>query len=114
MRRLPDNSECLVPSQENYSLLTWKQLGRHRQQSVPVAWAQEDKSVRNQFLKWEYVAFYSLTDPGAELTDFVLVLNTKEAVKTFSQFGNITLGGNVSGTAAMFTSTIFFAYMPAW
>ncbi|CDS09894.1 hypothetical protein LRAMOSA02571 [Lichtheimia ramosa] len=33
---------------------------------------------------------------GAELTDFVLVLNTKEAVKTFSQFGNITLGGNVS------------------
>ncbi|KAF1797437.1 hypothetical protein V8B55DRAFT_1386776 [Mucor lusitanicus] len=33
---------------------------------------------------------------GAELTDFVLVLNTKEAVKTFSHFGNITLGGNVS------------------
>lgn len=34
---------------------------------------------------------------GAELTDFVLVLNTKEAVKTFSQVGNVTLGGNVSG-----------------
>lgn len=34
---------------------------------------------------------------GAELTDFVLVLNTKQAVKTFSQFGNVTLGGNVSG-----------------
>jgi lipid-binding SYLF domain-containing protein len=34
---------------------------------------------------------------GAELTDFVLVLNTKEAVKTFSQIGNVTLGGNVSG-----------------
>jgi lipid-binding SYLF domain-containing protein len=34
---------------------------------------------------------------GAELTDFVLVLNTKEAVKTFSQGGNITLGANVSG-----------------
>ncbi|KAI8370102.1 hypothetical protein EDC96DRAFT_102283 [Choanephora cucurbitarum] len=33
---------------------------------------------------------------GAELTDFVLVLNTKEAVKTFSQFGNVTLGGNIS------------------
>jgi lipid-binding SYLF domain-containing protein len=31
------------------------------------------------------------------LTDFVLVLNTKEAVKTFSQGGNVTLGGNVSG-----------------
>ncbi|KAI9320844.1 hypothetical protein BX666DRAFT_1911898 [Dichotomocladium elegans] len=36
---------------------------------------------------------------GAELTDFVLVLNTKEAVKTFSQFGNITLGGNISVAA---------------
>lgn len=34
---------------------------------------------------------------GAELTDFVLVLNTKEAVKTFSHGGNVTLGGNVSG-----------------
>lgn len=34
---------------------------------------------------------------GAELTDFVLILNTKEAVKTFSQGGNVTLGGNVSG-----------------
>ncbi|KAI8979954.1 hypothetical protein BDB01DRAFT_725627 [Pilobolus umbonatus] len=33
---------------------------------------------------------------GAELTDFVLILNTKEAVKTFSHFGNVTLGGNVS------------------
>ncbi|KAI8144000.1 hypothetical protein BJV82DRAFT_92214 [Fennellomyces sp. T-0311] len=36
---------------------------------------------------------------GAELTDFVLVLNTKEAVKTFSHFGSITLGGNVSVAA---------------
>ncbi|KAI8366780.1 uncharacterized protein BYT42DRAFT_587856 [Radiomyces spectabilis] len=36
---------------------------------------------------------------GAELTDFVLVLNTKQAVKTFSQFGNVTLGGNVSVAA---------------
>ncbi|KAG1209726.1 hypothetical protein G6F35_010676 [Rhizopus arrhizus] len=36
---------------------------------------------------------------GAELTDFVLVLNTKEAVKTFSQIGNVTLGGNVSVAA---------------
>jgi lipid-binding SYLF domain-containing protein len=34
---------------------------------------------------------------GAELTDFVLVLNNKEAVKTFSKFGNVTLGGNISG-----------------
>ncbi|KAI8353364.1 hypothetical protein BD560DRAFT_492525 [Blakeslea trispora] len=36
------------------------------------------------------------TSIGAELTDFVLVLNTKEAVKTFSHFGNVTLGGNIS------------------
>ncbi|KAI8335560.1 hypothetical protein BC941DRAFT_430642 [Chlamydoabsidia padenii] len=36
---------------------------------------------------------------GAELTDFVLVLNSKDAVKTFSQFGNVTLGGNVSVAA---------------
>ncbi|KAI7902635.1 uncharacterized protein BX663DRAFT_509917 [Cokeromyces recurvatus] len=36
---------------------------------------------------------------GAELTDFVLVLNTREAVKTFTQIGNITLGGNVSVAA---------------
>ncbi|GAB5586974.1 hypothetical protein Unana1_01874 [Umbelopsis nana] len=33
---------------------------------------------------------------GAELTDFVIVLNTKEAVKTFNHGGNITLGGNLS------------------
>ncbi|CAO3623747.1 unnamed protein product [Cunninghamella blakesleeana] len=36
---------------------------------------------------------------GAELTDFVLVLNSKEAVKTFSHGGNVTLGGNVSVAA---------------
>ncbi|KAI7880396.1 DUF500-domain-containing protein [Lichtheimia hyalospora FSU 10163] len=36
---------------------------------------------------------------GAELTDFVLVLNTKEAVKTFSHFGSITLGTNISVAA---------------
>eukprot|EP00126_Sphaerothecum_destruens_P009854 Sdes_comp20609_c0_seq1m15636 len=32
---------------------------------------------------------------GAELTDFVLILNTNEAVKGFSK-GNVTLGGNLS------------------
>ncbi|KAG2172376.1 hypothetical protein INT43_004918 [Umbelopsis isabellina] len=36
---------------------------------------------------------------GAELTDFVIVLNTKEAVKTFSHAGNLTLGGNMSVAA---------------
>lgn len=33
---------------------------------------------------------------GAELTDFVFILNDAAAVKTFSQAGSITLGGNVS------------------
>lgn len=34
---------------------------------------------------------------GAELTDFVMVLNTTAAVKTFMHHGSITLGGNISG-----------------
>ncbi|RUP49275.1 hypothetical protein BC936DRAFT_142911 [Jimgerdemannia flammicorona] len=34
---------------------------------------------------------------GAELTDFVVILNNKEAVKTFSHGGSVTLGGNLSG-----------------
>ncbi|KAJ3091762.1 hypothetical protein HK102_013529 [Quaeritorhiza haematococci] len=33
---------------------------------------------------------------GAQLTDFVIVLNTKDAVKAFSHGGNVTLGGNLS------------------
>ncbi|CAN6608466.1 protein Ysc84p [Trichomonascus vanleenenianus] len=33
---------------------------------------------------------------GAELTDFVFILNTRAAVESFSQAGSITLGGNVS------------------
>lgn len=33
---------------------------------------------------------------GAEITDFVFILNTQAAVDTFSQAGSITLGGNVS------------------
>ncbi|KAI9491309.1 hypothetical protein BDB00DRAFT_734672, partial [Zychaea mexicana] len=36
---------------------------------------------------------------GAELTDFVMVLNTAAAVKTFMHHGSITLGGNVSVAA---------------
>lgn len=36
---------------------------------------------------------------GAELTDFVFILNTYDAVKSFSQFGSITLGGNMSVAA---------------
>jgi hypothetical protein len=33
---------------------------------------------------------------GFELTDFVFILNDASAVKTFSQSGSLTLGGNVS------------------
>jgi hypothetical protein len=33
---------------------------------------------------------------GIELTDFVFILNDANAVKTFSQAGSLTLGGNVS------------------
>lgn len=33
---------------------------------------------------------------GAELTDFVFILNTRSAVESFAQAGSITLGGNVS------------------
>lgn len=33
---------------------------------------------------------------GADITDFVLILNSDEAVRAFSQGGNLTLGGNLS------------------
>jgi lipid-binding SYLF domain-containing protein len=33
---------------------------------------------------------------GLELTDFVMILNTRDAVKTFAALGSVTLGGNVS------------------
>ncbi|GJJ70993.1 SH3 domain-containing YSC84-like protein 1 [Entomortierella parvispora] len=36
---------------------------------------------------------------GAEITDFVMVLNSREAVKSFTTGGNITLGGNLSVAA---------------
>ncbi|KAG0249481.1 hypothetical protein BG011_009264 [Mortierella polycephala] len=36
---------------------------------------------------------------GAEITDFVIVLNTRSAVKSFSSGGNVTLGGNLSVAA---------------
>ncbi|KAF9153046.1 hypothetical protein BGX21_005036 [Mortierella sp. AD011] len=36
---------------------------------------------------------------GAEITDFVIILNTKAAVKSFSSGGNVTLGGNLSVAA---------------
>ncbi|CAB4378452.1 unnamed protein product [Rhizophagus irregularis] len=36
---------------------------------------------------------------GAEMTDFVIVLNSKDSVKTFTKGGNVTLGGNLSVAA---------------
>lgn len=36
---------------------------------------------------------------GVELTDFVFILNSYDAVRSFSEFGTITLGGNVSVSA---------------
>ncbi|CAG8668830.1 4517_t:CDS:2, partial [Ambispora gerdemannii] len=36
---------------------------------------------------------------GADVSDFVIVLNTPEAVKAFSRDDNVTLGGNLSVTA---------------
>ncbi|CAE6448885.1 unnamed protein product [Rhizoctonia solani] len=36
---------------------------------------------------------------GADITDFVIVLNSEEAVRAFSMGGNVTIGGNVSATA---------------
>ena len=39
---------------------------------------------------------------GAEVTDFVIILNTEAAVKAFSMGGNVTLGGNLSVAAGPF------------
>ncbi|BFZ59751.1 hypothetical protein YB2330_000768 [Saitoella coloradoensis] len=36
---------------------------------------------------------------GAEITDFVFILNNRAAVDSFSQLGSITLGGNISVAA---------------
>jgi len=36
---------------------------------------------------------------GADLTEFVIVLNSDDAVRAFSLGGNVTIGGNISATA---------------
>ncbi|KAG0174175.1 hypothetical protein DFQ30_005644 [Apophysomyces sp. BC1015] len=36
---------------------------------------------------------------GADITDFVLILNSEDAVTAFSKGGNMTLGGNISVSA---------------
>lgn len=60
---------------------------------------------------------------GAELTDFVFILNNKAAVESFAQLGSITLGGNISlaagplgrnaeaaGTASLKSAAAVFLY----
>jgi lipid-binding SYLF domain-containing protein len=44
---------------------------------------------------------------GAELTDFIMVLNTSSAVKTFMNHGSITLGGNISGIYSCINKCMF-------
>jgi len=36
---------------------------------------------------------------GADITDFVIVLNSEDAVRAFSLGGNVTIAGNISATA---------------
>jgi len=36
---------------------------------------------------------------GADVSDFVIVLNSDDAVRAFSKGGNVTIGGNLSATA---------------
>jgi SH3 domain-containing YSC84-like protein 1 len=36
---------------------------------------------------------------GADITDFVVVLNSEDAVRAFSLGGNVTIGGNISAAA---------------
>ena len=49
---------------------------------------------------------------GAEVTEYVMVLNTDEAVKAFSRGGNVTLGGDVSVAAGPVGRTAAAAVMP--
>ncbi len=43
---------------------------------------------------------------GAEQTEFVFVLNTRDAVKAFAQGGNVQLGGNISVAAGPVGRTV--------
>jgi len=36
---------------------------------------------------------------GADITDFVIILNSEDAVRAFSMGGNVTIGGNISASA---------------
>jgi SH3 domain-containing YSC84-like protein 1 len=49
---------------------------------------------------------------GAEVTEYVMVLNTDEAVKAFSRGGNVTLGGDISVAAGPVGRTASAAVTP--
>jgi len=49
---------------------------------------------------------------GGEVTDFVIVLNTQDAVRAFSRGGNITIGGDLSAAAGPIGRTAEGAVMP--
>jgi len=49
---------------------------------------------------------------GAEVTEYVMVLNTDGAVKAFSRAGNVTLGGDVSVAAGPVGRTASVAVTP--
>jgi SH3 domain-containing YSC84-like protein 1 len=50
---------------------------------------------------------------GAQVTDFVIVLNNDAAVRAFSRGGNVTIGGDVSAAAGPVGRTAEGAVMPA-
>src|SRR3954469_3428520 len=49
---------------------------------------------------------------GAEVTDFVLVLNTQEAVRAFSHGGNVSIGADVSAAAGPVGRSAHAGVMP--
>src|SRR5215468_1603317 len=49
---------------------------------------------------------------GAEVTEYVIVLNTDEAVKAFARGGNVTLGGDLSVAAGPVGRTASVAVTP--
>jgi lipid-binding SYLF domain-containing protein len=49
---------------------------------------------------------------GAQVTEYVMVLNTDEAVKAFSRGGNVTLGGDISVAAGPVGRTASAAVTP--
>ena len=49
---------------------------------------------------------------GAEETEFIYILNTREAVEAFSRGGNVELGGNISAAAGPIGRTAEASVMP--